>query len=60
MVWHTEDVWLLNWIFRKNDGIRRFIWGDVMWAEYKGVFIMTLKNVCDRGFFQKYIMNFDR
>ena len=60
MVWHTEDVWLLNWIFWKNDGIRRFIWGDVMWVEYKGVFIMTLKNVCDRGFLQKYIMNFDR
>ena len=31
MVWHTEEVWLLNWIFRKNDGIRRFSWGDVSW-----------------------------
>ena len=33
MVWHTEEVWLLNWIFRKNDGIRRFSWGDVSWIK---------------------------
>ena len=33
---------------------------EVMWVEYKGVFIMNLKNICDRGFLRKYLMNFDR